>query len=115
MISALISTFLLLIGLLSMMFAFWIMHVLILRYRGTLPEHPLSKTWWLGVCADVSKTLDIPAGAVRFFILVYTPLGLGLIFYFIYYWFIINRVSIPLLTPEHEIQITKIKSYYFGS
>jgi len=114
-ISALISTFLLLIGLLSMMFAFWIMHGLIRRYRGTLPEHPLSKTWWLGVCADVSKTLDIPAGAVRFFVLLYTPLGLGLIFYFIYYWFIINRVSIPLLTPEHEIQITKIKSYYFGS
>jgi len=54
-------------------------------------------------------------GAVRFFVLLYTPLGLGMIFYFIYYWFIINRVSIPLLTPEHEIQITKIKSYYIGS
>jgi phage shock protein PspC (stress-responsive transcriptional regulator) len=91
------------------------MHGLIRRYIRTLPEYPLSKTLWLGVCADVSKTLDIPAGAVRFFVLLYTPLGLGLIFYFIYYWFIINRVSIPLLTPEHEIQITKIKSYYFGS
>ena len=98
-----------------MMFAFWIMHGLIRRYRGTLSEHQLSKNWWLGVCADVSKTLDIPAGAVRFFVMLYTPLGLGMIFYFIYYWFIINRVSIPLLTPEHEIQITKIKSYYFGS
>ena len=98
-----------------MMFAFWIMYGLIRRYRGTLPEHPLIKTWWLGVCADVSKMLDIPAGVVRFFVLLYTPLGLGLIFYFIYYWIIINRVFIPLLTPEHEIQITKIKSYYFGS
>ena len=115
MISALISTFLLLIGLLSVVLAFWIMHGLIQRYMGTLPEHPLSKYWWLGVCADVSKTLAIPVGAVRFFVLLYTPLGLGLIFYFIYYWFIINRVPSPLLTQEHEIQITKIKSYCFGS
>ena len=91
------------------------MHGLIRRYRGTLPEHLPIKNWWLGVCADVSKTLAIPVGAVRFFALLYTPLGLGLIFYFIYYWFIIKRVFIPLLTPEHEIQITKIKSYYFGS
>ena len=115
--STLINTFYfyLLIGLLSMMFAFWIMHGLIRRYRGKLPEHPLSKNWWLGVFADVSKTLDIPVDAVRFFILLYTPLGLGLFIYFIYYWFIINRVSITLLTPEHKIRITKIKSYYFGS
>ena len=98
-----------------MIFAFWILHGLIRRYRGTLQGHPLSKTWWLGVCADVSKTLAIPVVAISFYVLLYTPLGLGLIFYFIYYWFIINRVSIPLLTPEHEIQITKIKSYYFGS
>ena len=95
--------------------AFCIIHGLIWRYRGTLPEHPSSKIWWLGVCADLSKTLGIHVVAVRFFVLLYAPLGLGLIFYFIYYWFIINRVSIPLLTPEHEIQITKIKSYYFGS
>ena len=115
MISALISTSLFVFGLLSMVPAFCIMHGLILRYRGTLPEHPLSKNWWLGVCADVSKTLAIPEGAVRFFVMLYTPLGLGMIFYFIYYWIIINRVSIPLLTPEHEIQITKIKSYNFGS
>ena len=67
----------------------------------------------LGV--DLSKTLGIHVVAVRFFVLLFKPLGLGLIFYFIYYWFIINKVFIPLLTPEHEIQITKIKSYYFGS
>nr|ADI18003.1 hypothetical protein [uncultured delta proteobacterium HF0200_19J16] len=94
---------------------FCIMHGLIRRYMGTLPEHIPSKNWWLGVCAEVSKTFGIPVVAVRFYILLYTPLGLGLIFYFIYYWFIINRVFIALLTPEHEIQIKKIKSYYFGS
>ena len=107
--------FYLLIGLLSVVSAFCIMRGLIRRYMGTLPEHLPSKNWWLGVCADVSKTLGIPLVAVRFYVPLYIPLGLGLIFYFIYYWFIINRVSIPLLTPEHEIQITKIKSYYFGS
>ena len=95
--------------------AFCIMHGLIRRYRGTLPEHLPSKNWRLGVSADVSKTLGIPVVADRFYVLLYIPLGLGLIFYFIHYWFIKNRVSIPLLTPEHEIQITKIKSYYFGS
>ena len=82
---------------------------------GTLPEHLPSKNWWLGVCADVSKKLIIPAVAVRFYVLLYIPLGLGLILYFFYYWFIINRVSIPLFIPEHVIQITKIKSYNFGS
>ena len=98
-----------------MVSAFSIMHGLIRRYRWTLQVHPPSKNWWLGLCADVTKTLGKPVVAVRFYFLLYTPLGLGLIFYFIYYWFIINRVSIPLLTPEYEIQITKIKSYYFGS
>jgi len=83
--------------------------------QGALPEHPPSKNWWLGVSADVSKTFGIPVIAVRFFVLLYTPLGIGLIFYFIYYWFFINRVSIPPLTPEDEIQISKIKSCYFGS
>ncbi len=95
--------------------AFCIIHGLILRYRATLPGHLLSKNWWIGVCADASKMLGITVVAVKFFVLLYTPLGLGLIFYFIYYWFFKNSVSIPLLTPEHEIQITKIKSYYFGS
>ncbi|MCH2281035.1 MAG: PspC domain-containing protein, partial [SAR324 cluster bacterium] len=110
MISTLINTFYLLIGLISMVPAFCIIHGLIRRYRGTLTEHQPSKYWWLGVCAEVSKNLGIHVVAVRFFVLLYTPLGLGLIFYFIYYWFIINRVSIPQLTPEHEIQITKINS-----
>jgi len=91
------------------------MHELIRRYRGTLPEHLPSKNWWLGVCADVSKTLGIHVITVRFYLMLYIPLGLGLFFYSIYSWFIINRVFIPLLTPEHEIQITKIKSYFFGS
>jgi len=107
--------FYLLIGLISAVLAFWIMLGLFRRYMGTLPEHPLNKNWWLGVCADVSKTLGILMVAVRFYVILYIQLGLGLFFYFIYSLFIINRVVIPLLTPEHEIQITKIKSYYFGS
>jgi len=115
MISALINTFYLLVVLFSMVHAFCIMHGLILRYRGTLPEHPSSKIWWLGVCADLSKTLGIHVVAVRFFVILYILLGLGLIFYFIYYWLVINRVSSPPLTPEHEVQIIKIKSCYLGS
>jgi len=82
---------------------------------GTLPEHPLNKIWWLGVYAELSKKLGIHVVTVRFFVPLYTPIGLGLIFCFIYYWFIINRVSIPLLTPEYELHIIKIKSYYLGS
>jgi len=91
------------------------MHGIIRRYRITIPEHLPRKNWCLGSCTDVSKMLGIPVVAVRFYILLYTPLGLVLIFYSIYYWFIINRVSFSLLTSEHEIQITKILSYYFGS
>jgi phage shock protein PspC (stress-responsive transcriptional regulator) len=94
---------------------FCIMDGLIWRYWWTLPEHLPIKNWWLGICVDVSKTLGISVYAVRFYVMLYTPLGFGLTFYLIYYWFIINRVPIPFLTTEHEIQITKIKSYYFGS
>ena len=91
------------------------MHVIIIRYRRIIPGNIPSKNCWLGVCADLSKTLDIPVVVVRFYILLYKPFGLGLIFYFIYYCFILKRVPIPLLTPKQEIQITKIKIYYFGS
>ena len=63
----------------------------------------------------LGKKLGIPVIAVRFFVLLFTPLDLGLIFYLIYYLFITNRVSIPPLTPEGEIQLTKIKICYFGS
>jgi len=91
------------------------MHRLIRRYRVTIPKHPLSKNWWFGVCADVSKILAIAVRAVRLFVLLYTPIELGLIFYFIYYWFIKNRVSSTPFVPEYEIQISKIKSSYFGS
>ena len=95
--------------------AFCIMHGLILRHKGALPEHKSSRIWSLGLYAVLSKTLGIHVVAVRFFVLLYTSLGLGLIFYFIYYWFIIIRVSIPLLTTEHKVQIIKIKSCYLGS
>jgi len=115
MISAIINTFYLLIGLLSMVPAFCIMHGLIRRYRETLPEHPSSKFWRLGVCADLSKTLGKHVVAVRFFVMLYTPIGSGMIFFPIYYWVIINRVFISILTPEHEVQIIKIKSCYLGS
>jgi phage shock protein PspC (stress-responsive transcriptional regulator) len=91
------------------------MHGLIRRYRGILPEHKPIKNWWLGVCAYVSKTLGIPVIVVRFFVLPYGSLGLGLIFNFIYYWFIKNIVYITPLTQEDEIQSIKIKSCYFGS
>jgi len=115
MISALINTFYLLIGLLSMVPEFCLIHGLIRRYSRTLPGYPSIKKWRCGVCADLSKKLGIHVVSVRFFVLLFTPLGLGLIFYFIYYWFIINRVSILLLNPEHEVQIIKIKSCYQGS
>jgi len=115
MISAIINIFYLLIDSLSMMSELCIMHVPIMRYRGTLPENPSRKIWWLGVCADLSKMLGIHLVAVKFFVLLYKPLGLGRIFYFIYYSFIKNSVFIPQLTPEHEVQIIKIKSCYLGS
>ena len=94
--------------------AICIMYGLVWRYRETFPEHLPSKNWWFGVCADVSKTLGIHLIEVKFFVLLYTLLGLGRLFYFIYYGFNINRVSISPLTPEDEIQVTKIKSCYCG-
>ena len=98
-----------------MVINFCILHGLNRRYSRTLLEHLSSKIWWIGVCAYLSKTLGIHVFTISYFVMLYTPLGLGLIFYLIYYWIIINKVSIPLLTPEREIQITKINSYYFDS
>jgi len=75
----------LLVGLSSLFFALWTAYGLYRRYKGTLPERPAQRKRWFGVCADFSETVGIPVSIVRFFVLFYTPVGLGPVFYFIYY------------------------------
>jgi len=74
----------LLVGLSSLFFALWTAYGLYRRYKGTLPERPAQRKRWFGVCADFSETVGIPVSIVRFFVLFYTPVGLGPVFYFIY-------------------------------
>jgi len=105
----------LLIGLSSLIFALWTAYGLYRRYKGTLPERPKQRKWWYGVCADFSETVGIPVSIVRLFVLFYTPVGLGPVFYFIYYLVIRNKEPIPLKSPERNLQISKIESHYFGS
>jgi phage shock protein PspC (stress-responsive transcriptional regulator) len=106
---------LLLIGLLSLIFAFWTAYGLYRRHAGNLPESPVQQKRWLGVCADFSTTVGIPVGFVRFIILLYTPVGLGAVFYFIYYFAIRKPATLPPTIPERELQITKIESHYYRS
>ncbi len=96
-------------------FAFWTASGLYRRHAGNLPESPVQQKRWLGVCADFSTTVGIPVGFIRFIILLYTPVGLGPVFYFIYYLVIRNKEPIPLKSPERNLQISKIESHYFGS
>ena len=105
----------LLVGLSSLTFALWTAYGLYRRYKGTIPERPKQRKWWYGVCADFSETVGIPVSIVRFFVLFYTPVGLGPVFYFIYYLVIRNKEPIPLKSPERNLQISKIESHYFGS
>jgi len=105
----------LLVGLSSLTFALWTAYGLYRRYNGTLPERPKQRKWWFGVCVDFSETVGIPVSIVRFFVLFYTPVGLGPVFYFIYYLVIRNKEPIPLKSPERNLQISKIESHYFGS
>ena len=104
-----------LVGLSSLLFALWAAYGLYRRYKGTLPERPAQRKRWFGVCADFSETVGIPVSIVRFFVLFYTPVGLGPVFYFIYYLVIRNKEPIPLKSPEPNLQISKIESHYFGS
>ena len=48
-------------------------------------ERPKQRKWWFGVCADFSETVGIPFSIVRLFVLLYIPVRLGPVFYFIYY------------------------------
>ena len=57
----------------------------------------------------------IPVSIVKLFVLFYTPVGLGLVFYFVYYLVIRNKEPIPLKSTERNLQISKIESHYYGS
>ncbi len=78
-------------------------------------ERPKQRKWWFGVCADFSEKEDIPVSIVRLFVLLYIPVRLGPVFYFIYYWVIRNREPLPLKSLERDLQISKIKIHYYGS
>ena len=70
----------LLVGLSSLLFALWTAYGLYRRYKGTLPERPAKQKKWFGVCVDFSETVGIPVSIIKFFVLVYTPVGLGPVF-----------------------------------
>ena len=113
--NVLMNYFLLLIGLVSLIFSFWTAYGLYCRHTGTLPERQANRNWWLGVCADFSKTVGIPVSFVRFIILLYSTIGVGVVFYLIYHVIIRNRKVLPPVIPERELQITKIESHYYRS
>ena len=113
--SVLMNYIFLAIGLPSLFFAILTASGLYRRQTGTLPVRPLQRKWLLGVCTDFSETVGIQVGFVRFIILLYTPVGLGAVFYFIYYFVILNRAVLPPTLPEREPQITIIESHYYRS
>ena len=105
---------LLLFGLITLLFAAWIVVGLIRHHTGMLEERPKRKPWLLGVCEDFSRQVDIPLGVVRPLILLYGFLGIGLLFYLLYYWAMRRRqqaVPEPVIAPSPKV--TRIESHHY--
>jgi len=103
------------LGLLSFLFALWILAGLYRRFRGIIPDRPLPSSLWLGVCADVSLYLEIPVVVIRCFVLLYTPLLFGILFYFVYYWVMQSKKPPATLEEviEKPMEVTQIESHYY--
>ncbi len=108
-----LNLLLIFIGLPSILFAVWVVVGLYKRQIGQLTEQKLKPKWWLGVCADFSNMVGIPVGIIRLFILYYTPVFLGPIFYFLYYWMLQNRAPEVPLPAKPIPTITKIDSHHY--
>ena len=110
----LLNTPLLLFGLVTLLFAAWIVVGLIHRHTGMLEERSKRKPWLLGVCEDFSRQVDIPLGVVRLMILLYGVLGIGGLFYLLYYWAMRRR---PQVVPEPVVAptptVTRIESHHY--
>jgi len=105
---------LLLFGLVTLIFAMWIAIGLVRHHTGMLEERPKRKTWLLGVCEDFSRQVGIPLGVVRPLILLYGALGIGVLFYLLYYWAMCRRQQAlpePMASPPPTV--TRIESHHY--
>ncbi len=103
---------LLLVGLPSLVLAFWTLYGL--ATRGRRPEAPPRKGRLLGVAADYAHVVGMPVWLVRSFLVFYGLMGVGFIFYGLYYLVMRTRPA-PILEPPEASPpptITKIESHY---
>ena len=103
-----------LIGIPSLFLGSWIAYGFYCRASGRLPETPPRERWLLGVCEDFSRTVAIPLWVMRFFFVIYSILGIGLLLYLLY--FLMMRVRRPIISEKEFMpapQVTKIESRYY--
>jgi len=103
---------LLLVGIPSLLLAIWSVFGLLRRgRRQQLPARPL----FLGVCADYAHMTGIPVRVIRLYQVFYGLLGIGWIFYGVYYLVMRTRpVPVtPLDSPTPPPKVTKIESHHY--
>ena len=100
-----------LIGIPSLFFGSWIAYGFYCRASGRLPETPPGKRWLLGVCEDFSRTVAIPLWVIRFFIVIYSILGIFLLLYLL--MMCVRRPTIAEKEFMPVPQVTKIESRYY--
>jgi len=105
---------LLLFGLITLLFAAWIVVGLIRHHTGMLEERPKRKRWLLGVCEDFSRQVGIPLGILRLLLLLYGVLGIGVLFYLLYYCAMRRWQQVvpePVVPPPPTV--TRIESHHY--
>ncbi|MGK5093399.1 PspC domain-containing protein [Deltaproteobacteria bacterium TL4] len=96
----------------ALIFGLWTVIGLLQRSRISTPKK--KKKWVLGVCADYSQYVGIPLWVVRLYALLYSPLLIGVFFYFLYYFVMKERKTPAMEEPnKRPVKITKMDSHYY--
>lgn len=83
---------------------------------GRKPTGTPSKRWLLGVCADFSHLIGIPLWLVRTYAVVFTPMLVGIIFYFLYFLVMLSlRKPAVKAQPDNprNVNVTRMDTYHF--
>ena len=107
------NTIIVIFGGLTLIFGLWTFFGLFIRTPKRNKQRRKSKKMILGVCADFSWNIGIPLWIVRLYAVVYAPLVLGILFYFLYYFVMkLWKPSDPVI-EETPINITRMEIHRY--
>ncbi|MBF0280582.1 MAG: PspC domain-containing protein [SAR324 cluster bacterium] len=107
------NTALVIFGGLTLIFGIWTFFGLLTNSPKKKQQRRKGKKAILGVCADFSWQIGIPLWIVRIYAVLYAPLLLGIIFYFLYYSVMkLRKPQVPL-NEERSVNVTRMEIHRF--